>query len=365
MPRRLGVVDQERGRYVEARTCHRNAHELYSSLNDRRGMANQIGNLANIARIVGDFDEAVEKYQQALNLHSELNDSQGMARDLGNLADVFRLLGDMPRARDCQVRAIEIDRINQHSHLLSSDLGTLGLIAENEDHLEEAQSWYSEALDLFRMTGDKIGEIRTLTNLGNVARKRFEFDQAQGYYQAAVELSHSIKHTRGEVLALAGLGLVYQQRDPTHSLPYQHLAIRLAKQLGDSEINWRVLGGRGDTHRLLGKFSAAYRDYIKAIQQIEIVRSGLRAEPQRIGFVSAERQAPYMMIIKLLTHTQFYHAREAWEMCERARSRAFLDLLLIRTSTDRIKPSAQRVLQKSGTAMGFRGVRRCLASESS
>ncbi len=78
--------------------CIGNLWQLRTELGDRSGMATSWGQLGDIQRNRGNWDEAERLYQQSLALRTELGDRSGMASSWGSLGDIQRNRGNWDEA---------------------------------------------------------------------------------------------------------------------------------------------------------------------------------------------------------------------------------------------------------------------------
>ena len=324
-----GAVYQDVGDLEQAEKYALLALDIYKELGKEDSIANQLGNLGNIRLMQGDLSGALTAYERVTRIHQEKGDAIGEATGLENQATVLRLLGDFSTALDLQRKALSlVTRVGDRQGEAECQ-GALGLIFQNQGDLKQALQHYDKALAVRQEIGDPLGEVRDLINSGNVHRDLGNYDQAIQMDEMALKIADRRSYRRERALLLADLGLVYQKTgDLERALLFQNWGIEGAEAIGDPEVLWRLFGGRGDTYSSLGKLDSAYQDYLKAVQEVEIVRKGLTSERHRLGYLREERLVDYGRLTLLLVDRQgLYRPVESFEWVEQAKARTFLDLL--------------------------------------
>jgi CHAT domain-containing protein len=92
----------------------------------------------------------------------------------------------------------------------------------------------------------------------------------------------------------------------------------------NGEINWMILTDRGRIAEEERAVDAAIDYYMKAIEVIEVQRSSINTETNKIGFVG-DKQGVYGRVISALFAAN--RTGEAYEYIERAKARSLVDLL--------------------------------------
>ena len=100
--------------------------------------------------------------------------------------------------------------------------------------------------------------------------------------------------------------------------------LKIPQVRSNGEIYWLILGDRARIAEQEGQPDAAIDFYKQAVAVIELQRSTIRTEANKIGFV-ANKQDIYARLIELLLRSG--RTREAFEYIEHSKSRALVDLL--------------------------------------
>ena len=165
------------------------ALSLYRKLDDRRGKALTLRNIAYLNRIDGDLELAVARWEEALGTLQILGDRVAEAHILHNLAQVHLELGDDEAAEELLDRAQRIceDFGNRRvGGQVSCRIGELRLGRGEFDGAAEA---YRQALAAVREIHDPIGECYALLGLVGVELKRGDLRAAAATLTDAVELA--------------------------------------------------------------------------------------------------------------------------------------------------------------------------------
>jgi len=146
-------------------------------------------------------------------------------------------------------------------------------------------------------------------------------------YLRSLEIGQSPEH--GDVSVLMDghllLGLLYQteQRYTQAAAAYQ-AAKTLAQQLHNQHSLALAYFRCGDVLKALGSTSAAIDSYRESIEIIEKLRGNIKSEDLKLGLLGTTQQIYEAMVSLLLGQKR---NTEAYHYVERARSRAFLDML--------------------------------------
>jgi CHAT domain-containing protein len=177
-------------------------------------------------------------------------------------------------------------RIQSTEHHVVNALERLGHAYQNAGNVEEAIKAYERGLVKIKESGLKTHlEAALYEGLGQLYLRQKDFPRAQESLQRALEMAEKLQHTKVIQHASSQIGDVFlQTQRPAEAIPY----------------------------------------YKKAIDTIESTRSLLESEEFRTSFFEDKGQI-YGGII--LAHLGARNVEEAFNYNERARSRAFLDIL--------------------------------------
>lgn len=160
--------------------------------------------------------------------------------------------------------------------------------------------------------------------LGDIALRDGRLDAALGHYENArthlgYEQRPEIFHDQ-MIIVLLGLARVHYGA----GAPGKALEILDAVERPTNAFLWRADLLRGMIHESQGRLAEAVTWYGRSIEEIEHARSRLTSHGMKINFM-ADKQKPYARMVHCMAEMG-RHA-EAFGFAEKAKARAFLDLL--------------------------------------
>ena len=201
---RLGQIDQAIEQYTRA-------VELRRTLDDPRGLASSLRNLAALAAIRGEFERAEAHLAEARSLLEALRDRQGLAdldNDLGLLAEER---GDFARALAHYRDALQQRQAIGHAHGIAESLNNVGYSHFQLGAYDNALVYWRQALDSFEALGDRTGIVRTRQNLGQLDIARGDWATAEQALEASLaeaEREQMVEEAAVSVRHLAELALL-------------------------------------------------------------------------------------------------------------------------------------------------------------
>ncbi len=201
--------------------------------------------LSNMARVAGDFAQAIAYSQQGLSLH----------RVAGN-----------PRA-------------------IAASLNTLGAAFNEQGNLEAAQRIHEESLAIRRGLGDRNGMAVSLVGLGNVAITQGKYADSRPFNREALAIFREIGYPMGVAVALNNLGVAcYMLGEYAEARPWLQECLALCRELGHRHIAAHTLGNLGGVAGALGEYREAWQNTREALQMAREVGS---VSATLVGLVSA------------------------------------------------------------------------------
>ena len=395
-----GEIKQALAHYEsEARQAE---HDAATSLFPQRywGFAvNAYSQAASAARVAGQLQKAITYGEKALDIAQRTQVSTlALARSgqgegnlqppplpeisaIQNLIQSYTSVRDFDKARVLADRGLTLLRENPAGDKItrlaveSGLYATLGndLLRRREyekaiDNLEHAvylqRSHFADRSSLSRVfrparilaENSQIGLTSRLINLARAYKSVGRFDDAlESYSEASKHISYGGTRVIEERAVYSGLAETYmQQRQFSLATENFQKALALAEKQQQSEGISSASLGLAAALRETGKAAEAIPYYEKAIQQTESTRSFLQSENYRQSFFEGGLSA-YSGMIESLSESG--EPDEAFSFSERARSRAFLDLLGSKAQLSRVKSGLlgeERTLQERIAAIRAR-----------
>jgi tetratricopeptide (TPR) repeat protein len=208
----------------------REALNLGTEINDKRGSAAAYNNIGVAYRSQGAFDKALEYYIHSLRLYEELEHKEGIATTKNNISTVYSIKGDYsPALKYLEESHKLLVELNDQKKLVGS-LNNLGILNMDLSLYDNALAYFRESYQL----SDSLGAPFTdpMNNIGNVYFKQNNFDKAIEYYQKGLALERSNNNRLGMLNTLTNIGIAYTKAEkPEPAQRYLSEAYLLAREL--------------------------------------------------------------------------------------------------------------------------------------
>jgi CHAT domain-containing protein/predicted negative regulator of RcsB-dependent stress response len=318
-----GALLYEGGNLEEARKIWNKGLEWCEQHNDPQGESAFLYNLGKTHYECGEYGIALDFFSRARTLapSGELKSSFNAA--LINSGAVYFSLGQHSRALECFEKALnnEIDRDSKKYKALL--LRNMGLVYDAMGDYEKALEYGNKSLD--EMERKKEDSARAHILLASIQYHQNNYDDAILHLKRSLKTSSKQAGKDIQGIALTGLGLIYSaQGKYQESLDMHREALAIFTTLDDQDGQYRNYAGIGCAYEDLDKKDLAIRFYKESIKIIEAMRSNLKIEEQRIQFMT-DKMSIYERLIHLLLVQK--SGKEAFHYAEKAKARAFLDML--------------------------------------
>jgi non-specific serine/threonine protein kinase len=152
-----------------------------------RGRAFLLGAVAAYEQLIGDLRHAAERAAQAEEMFASFDDLIGTRTAIGMRGDIAKDLGELDQARDHYARAWPLVEAAPDDAVLGYWHGNVGIIALRGGDLVTARAELDQARDHFgRAPAWYLG--RVLDQLGSIARLEGRVDEAAPLLAEAVEI---------------------------------------------------------------------------------------------------------------------------------------------------------------------------------
>ncbi len=240
-----------------------------------------------------------------------------------NLGIVYYQLQLYPQAEDYLQTARDLFHQQGSGYWEAAAENELGLLYRDAGRWEQALASFEKLIAQRRAAGaaDQVGV--GLVNIGEIRLFQDHLEEARQAFEAGLK---ELSADTYRVDALIHLGLVYQvggQYGPAQESFREALRITARIQRHEilPEANYRL----GELLALLGEDEAALAYFQAAAAEVEAARSPLRDEELKIGLLGRWQQIYERLVLHCL---HMDRAEEAFAWAERARARAFNELVL-------------------------------------
>jgi len=242
-----GQLAHNQGDHASARTLLADALAIFTDLQDVRGQAATLNELAwlhfdshDAAAAIDCFEQAIALvrpltepgwlatllsstamvlgyddrsdarirayFAESLLLHQSANDANGRAHALMQLAILDGLEGRYAAARQLAEEALVIVAALERRRDLAWAYEVVGEARWYCDDLDGAEAAYRQARTIFDELGLQEGVMLTAHHFGQIARRRSALTASRQHYRASLNLAHTQGDERMVGRALAGLG---------------------------------------------------------------------------------------------------------------------------------------------------------------
>lgn len=269
--------------------------DLPPSLKGRALMA-----LALTCDYLGRWPEAIKPLQEAADLYQELGDRVNLARALTNCGIIYTrgyMYGcegfgpaQLSEAESCHRRALAIARSAKASHLEGQAWNNLGAVHKELGRWREALHCYRRHLAISRRAGNLPGVGRAANNIGEGYQHLGQWKRAEASYRQALQVMQEHGDRYEEADILANLASLLRQR---------------------------------------GRLEEASATFERSIEAVESLRVNVMALEARADYANTVTQ---VYGGKVLLSLETGRTGEAFDYVERAKSRAFIEMLANRSS---------------------------------
>lgn len=226
----LGYMEFLAGNLEEAKRIYEDLTANYYSLERSPvGFAFGMNNLGEILQVMGNLDEANEKFQIAYDTFKSYDHRRGMAFTTNNLAGVATIQGNIEEAQKLYRKAYRINRDIGDLAGIGHSLSAMANMALFEQKYTDALGYYQQVADLRRTTGDQINYARTLTEIATVYYLMGRVDESRKYSDEALDIAEELDSDFLRALAYFGVGgYMLYDGNRVEGMNYLKQALRMA-----------------------------------------------------------------------------------------------------------------------------------------
>ena len=289
--------------------------------------ARTLNSSAFFAHNQGQYEVALAYYTESLALWKELGNilRQGMA--LLNMGSLHHQLHAFVIAETCIGESIELFTKTKADFYQAIALNTLGVIERDQGKWDSAIACFEKAYAYFQNVGSNDYAGRVLHNMAELELLRGNLALAHDQLIQSLGLMTTQIHV---VDMHVSLGLICQVQDEQQAaLSHYKEALQLAQAMERYDILGLIHARIGYTFWQLADYVTARSSYAQAIAAIESNRQPLRDEHLLVSLMGRWQQIYEAAILLCVEQGDMVMA---FNYAERARARAFADLLLRRDS---------------------------------
>lgn len=219
-----------------------------------------------VLRVLGQYDEALEKQRNAIRHWTQLSDSLNLAESLRELGINYRRKGDYPKSLDYFIQALRLYESLNYPNGIASTASSMGVIYYRLKNYDVSRDYFLKALKLHEKLNAKDNMAIAFNSLGNVYSDLGDYEKSLSYYKKYKKIKHELKDQRSVAIALSNIGFVYAQQNK-HYLAIDHYqkSLRLRDSLGREKSKLYPLQYLAESYVALKEYDKAYKYSLKAL----------------------------------------------------------------------------------------------------
>ncbi len=304
----LGKISNETGRIWQAEVFVKRSEKLAKSL--ELNSTRQLHLLADISEDKAEYQEAIELRLEAIEEAKRSNILPSIVWTTMVTGDTYGLLGDSEKAESYYEKAI---MLQDTSGIASAAFDASAALRTGR--AKSAAAYFSEI-------GSQVAAGLAYLKLGDVMLKRRNYPFAQRQYNKA--LAEFNKSGSLEGIAMVKLMMAETQMNMGNTTASYTFLEEARSNTRQTETLWQIEFLLGQLEEKSGRTKEAIEAYKQSIAIIEEIRGNLTIDELKSVYVN-DKIKVYDRLINLLM--QEGDTEDAFDFSERARARAFLDLI--------------------------------------
>jgi tetratricopeptide (TPR) repeat protein len=170
------------------------AHDYYQEVGaitiemGRQHEAIWLGNLANVHRQIGNYDDALAGYRNALRIHQELGDKRGETETLIGIGSTFQQIGKYAEALVHHERALAISCDISERYEEAKALRYIGMALLSSGRYTTALDHFRQALAVANQIDEVFEKAKALEGIGSTLLYLEGRAHAEKYWKRALNL---------------------------------------------------------------------------------------------------------------------------------------------------------------------------------
>ena len=321
----LGLSHEFLANYQFALKYQLEADSLANKLGKKQWIGLSKQYLANVYWKMGNYESALRFQKQALKLFEEMNNQKFQAVGLSTQGLILLSLGNARDALELESQALEITQQLKDSLDMATIHKNICAIYRSQQQWDKALSHIELAKQIDEKIGSRRGLGYDLRDMGIIKFQKGEKEEAFDFFRKGLESSREIFDARNMLQCLYQIGKTHSALNNYNAaVDTLELSVQLSQKLYIPEVEWRALRMLAIVHGRKNDTQLSLNYYKKALTVIEEMRSEIKVEEYKSGFME-NKLVVYNDLVNL--YLKLKQPALALEIVERAKSRNFIDLL--------------------------------------
>lgn len=190
----IGNAQMETGKLDEQMQWQTKSLILYEKLNDKKGIAQTLDNIAGLYLELGKNDESIIYAKRSLSIREKLGNYEELATGYNNLAQIYLFSDSLGLATDIGKQGLKYAELSGFRKNLAHAYTTQTLLMNRQRKNNEALQFEKKAIAILEQTGDDIMLSRRYLSAAILSQTK-EINDSSGsayYYQKALDLAKAI-----------------------------------------------------------------------------------------------------------------------------------------------------------------------------
>ncbi|MXV15416.1 tetratricopeptide repeat-containing sensor histidine kinase [Hufsiella ginkgonis] len=259
MLNQLGMIDDNLGRYNDARKKYLTSLELFTRLGDKKGMAAENIRLGVVELRKGSYDKAIGYFLQALKISEQAKNTPGMMEAYITLGEAYLGQQKYDTAINYLKTAEGLNDILPFSSLTLNLYNDFGAVYRQTGNFPLAEAYLRKGIGLSNKP-ELQGLFITLTNnLAALYNRKGLKKESIALQLTALQRAREIKNYIRELQVLTSLADTYGQDNAARSLSYLEEALALARDKNAHKQEIDLLDRLSKLYRFLGRQAEALK----------------------------------------------------------------------------------------------------------
>ena len=219
--------------------------------------------IAEIYRVRGLYERALEHYLAALKIFTVLKDNAKIAECSNETGSIFMMSGDYSQASAYFIKALEINRNLRNIDKIAVNYTNIGRSYVMQDSIDKGLSYYLVALMIADSLKKEDEIIDLLNNIGSGYIKLERYPEAMSCLENAAKKSVKQDNQYAQAQAYLGISQIYYRTNYySQALKFGHSSLVLAKSGNFNSIMHDAELLLSNIYASTGRYKNAYRHYI-------------------------------------------------------------------------------------------------------
>lgn len=238
------------------------AIEMYTSLNNQKGVANCYNVLGSNCYNTGDFTEGLSNYIKALNISEQIGDSIKMAAVYNNIGNIYDKQADKERALEYYRKAEKLNLKSGKKSWLGINYNNIGLLFEEERKLPEALVYLKKSYELQKELNNNYDMALAVVNMGNCYSALGKRDSAYWCYRVGWKLYQQLDVPEGIARCKVNLArMMYEENRLDSALLLGLEALHEAERINSANVKEFAHQYLSEIYSRMGNFKQAYLEH--------------------------------------------------------------------------------------------------------